>query len=188
LKKQLAVLTKRLWLVERQQERSSGPATGVQETARFRAMGVKAHRAKLGLSAKDYGRIVGVSGLTVYHWENGKAKPRNKQTLAKWLAVRGLGKREALHRLGLGDRKAADASKLRTDQPQRRGKLKQTGAQAILSFVKRGPALATRQINDAWRKQGRAGTADVTLGQLVRAGKLKRTKVEGRRGSQYTAA
>ena len=60
--------------------------------------GLKTHRAKLGLSAKDYGTLVGVSGLTVYHWEAGKSKPRKKQ-LAALAAVRGMGKREALARL-----------------------------------------------------------------------------------------
>jgi len=48
--------------------------------------------------AKDYGKLIGVSGLTVYHWEAGKAKPRRRQ-LPAIAAVRGLGKREAAARL-----------------------------------------------------------------------------------------
>ena len=68
------------------------------DSLRFRADGLRSHRAKLGISAADYGKLVGVSGLTIYHWEHGKAKPRRKQ-LASLAAVRGLGKREALHRL-----------------------------------------------------------------------------------------
>ena len=65
---------------------------------RFSPLWVKSHRQRLGLSAQDYGRLVGVSALTVYNWESGKSKPR-KEALAAVAAVRGLGKREALKRL-----------------------------------------------------------------------------------------
>ena len=68
------------------------------DNIRFRRDGLRTHRTKLGLSAKDYGKLIGVSGLTVYHWEAGKAKPRRRQ-LPAIAAVRGLGKREAAARL-----------------------------------------------------------------------------------------
>ena len=68
------------------------------EGVRFSARSVKAQRARLKLSAKDYGKLVGVSGLTIYSWESGKTRPRQKQ-LAGLVAVRGLGKREALKKL-----------------------------------------------------------------------------------------
>jgi DNA-binding XRE family transcriptional regulator len=68
------------------------------DNLRFRKDGLKTHRAKIGLSARDYGKLVGVSGLTIYHWESGKAKPRRRQ-LPAIAAIRGLGKREALARL-----------------------------------------------------------------------------------------
>jgi DNA-binding transcriptional regulator YiaG len=81
---------------------AQAPATprGDAEGMRFRMDGLKSHRAKLGISAKDYGRLVGVSGLTIYHWEGGKARPRQAQ-LAKLAGVRGMGKREATKRLEL---------------------------------------------------------------------------------------
>jgi DNA-binding transcriptional regulator YiaG len=84
-------------------ERRGAGHTAVEASApadklRFRADGLRTHRAKLGLSAKDYGKLVGVSGLTIYHWEAGKAKPRRRQ-LAALATVRGIGKREALKRL-----------------------------------------------------------------------------------------
>jgi hypothetical protein len=81
---------------------------------RFRADGLKSHRARLGLSAADYGRLVEASGLSVYHRESGKAparprrralRPRNGQ-VAKLVAVRGIGKREAMKRLELLGRHA----------------------------------------------------------------------------------
>jgi len=65
---------------------------------RFSATRLAGHRAKLGLSAAIYGQLVGVSGQTVYHWEQGKARPRAAQ-LESLAAVRDLGAREAAERL-----------------------------------------------------------------------------------------
>lgn len=62
---------------------------------RFSAKGLAAHRQKLGLSAADFGKLVGVSGQTIYHWEAEKARPRNGQLVAI-AAVRKMGKREAM--------------------------------------------------------------------------------------------
>lgn len=67
-------------------------------TFRFRPASMKAHRLKLGLSAKDYGLLLEASALSVYKWEDGKVKPRDT-ALAKIAAVRGLQKREAKRRL-----------------------------------------------------------------------------------------
>lgn len=64
---------------------------------RFRADGVKSLRERLGLSAADFGTLVGVSGQTVYNWERG-VKPRRAQ-LERIAEVRGIGKREARARL-----------------------------------------------------------------------------------------
>ena len=68
------------------------------EGIRFSARSVKAQRQRLGLSAADYGKLIGVSGLTIYNWEHEKARPRKAQ-LAALVAARGLGKREALTKL-----------------------------------------------------------------------------------------
>ena len=67
---------------------------------RFSPNWVYADRQRLGLSAKNYGRLVGVAGLTIYNWESGKSRPRAKQLVA-WSEVRGIGKREAWRRLEL---------------------------------------------------------------------------------------
>jgi DNA-binding transcriptional regulator YiaG len=69
-----------------------------EEGVRFSARSVKAQRKRLKLSAADYGILVGVSGLTISNWELGKSRPREAQ-LAKLVAVRGIGKREALTKL-----------------------------------------------------------------------------------------
>jgi DNA-binding transcriptional regulator YiaG len=70
------------------------------ENVRFSARSVKAQRNRLKLSAEDYGKLVGVSTLTIYSWEQGKSRPRNAQ-LARLVAVRGIGKREALAKLAV---------------------------------------------------------------------------------------
>jgi DNA-binding transcriptional regulator YiaG len=59
---------------------------------------LRAHRSRLGLSAADFGTLVGVSAQSVYNWEGEKAQPRGEQ-LARLVAVREIGKREASQRL-----------------------------------------------------------------------------------------
>lgn len=66
--------------------------------ARFSAKGLRSHRSRLGLSAADYGKLAGVTGQTIYKWEQGAAKPRRRQ-VALLAALRGIGKREAKERL-----------------------------------------------------------------------------------------
>lgn len=90
------------FLEKQEQRRVAAPPTAPQDAKgfRFSARGVKAQRARLGLSAKTFGRLVGVAGLTIYSWESGKSRPRAKQ-LPGLAAVRHLGKREAKKRLEL---------------------------------------------------------------------------------------
>jgi len=100
LKRQVAALARTVAFLEKQERRrvASPPAPQEAKGVRFSARSVKAQRARLGLSAKDFGRLVGVSALTVYSWESGKSRPRQKQ-LAGLGAIRRLGKREARKRL-----------------------------------------------------------------------------------------
>jgi len=72
--------------------------TGRARNVRFAPKGLKTLRAKLGMSAADFGQLVGASGQSIYNWEAGKAVPRASQQAAL-AAVRGLGKREAARRL-----------------------------------------------------------------------------------------
>ena len=53
---------------------TAAPATATRNL-RFVAKGLKAQRARLGLSAADYGTLVGVSHQTVRNWEEGVSKP-----------------------------------------------------------------------------------------------------------------
>lgn len=65
---------------------------------RFSAKGLAKHRQRLELSAKDFGRLVGASALSVYKWEKGGVRPRGKY-LPAIAALRSIGKKEAVARL-----------------------------------------------------------------------------------------
>jgi DNA-binding transcriptional regulator YiaG len=103
LKRQLRDQEKKIaFLAAREKKRLEDPAQVEEpgESVRFSARSVRSQRERLGLSAADYARLVGVSALTVYNWEHGKTRPRAEQ-LAALVAVRGIGKREAQRRLEL---------------------------------------------------------------------------------------
>ena len=55
-------------------------------------------RERLGLSAENFGKLLGVSAQSIYNWEHEKARPRAEQVL-KVAALRGIAKREAEARL-----------------------------------------------------------------------------------------
>jgi DNA-binding transcriptional regulator YiaG len=78
------------------------PEASTAKGVRFSPKWVHADRNRLGLSAKDYGLLAGVSAQTIYGWESGKSKPR-AAALAGWAKMRGIGKREASRRLELLD-------------------------------------------------------------------------------------
>jgi DNA-binding transcriptional regulator YiaG len=59
---------------------------------------VRAHRDRLGMSAEDFGRLLGVSSQAIYNWEHGTARPR-PSLLEKLSVLRAMNKREAVARL-----------------------------------------------------------------------------------------
>lgn len=73
-------------------------ASVVAGRIRFSAKGLATNRHRLGLSAADFGLLVGASGQSVYLWEAGKAQPRSK-SLAAIVELRSIGKKEAAQRL-----------------------------------------------------------------------------------------
>ena len=80
---------------------ATAPKLGNGESAelqRFSAKGFATHRRRLGLSAGDYGLLIGTSAQSVRNWEEGKARPRAKY-LPAVAALRTLGKREATKHL-----------------------------------------------------------------------------------------
>jgi len=100
LKRKVAALEKEISFLRKQERKRATrkPPAELAENARFSPRWVKANREKLGLSAAQYGELVGVHAMTIYNWEHGKSKPRKEQ-LASLVAVRKLGRREAIRRL-----------------------------------------------------------------------------------------
>src|SRR5262249_21302637 len=79
LKRQVATLEGQVALLQRTQERRPAPSPEGDVKIRFVAKGLRSQRSRLGLSAADYGRLVGVSAQSVYNWEQGHASPRPEQ-------------------------------------------------------------------------------------------------------------
>ncbi|HZX80015.1 MAG TPA: helix-turn-helix domain-containing protein [Lysobacter sp.] len=98
LKRQVLALQKELRSLSKVPRASAPVEANTKANTRFGAKGLKSLRARLGLSAADFGRLVGASGQSIYNWEAGKTVPRASQQ-AVLASVRGLGKREAAKQL-----------------------------------------------------------------------------------------
>lgn len=100
LKREVAALRKQLGRPSRSAASAAAPADSGDDArqVRFQARGLVSDRKRLGLSQKDYGRLVGVSGQTILSWEQRKSSPRRAQLLAL-AGIRGIGKREVAKRL-----------------------------------------------------------------------------------------
>ena len=97
LRRQVGVLERQVTLLQRQTlDKPMAPAVAgaPNRKMRFVAKGLKSQRSRLGLSAADFGRLVGVSAQSIYNWEQGHASPRAEQ-LGILAQRRGIGKREA---------------------------------------------------------------------------------------------
>lgn len=77
---------------------AAGGTPSAGKPRRFSAPRLKAMRARMGLSAGDLGKLVGVSAQSIYNWEQGKARPRAEQ-IAKLGELRELGKKGVADRL-----------------------------------------------------------------------------------------
>jgi DNA-binding transcriptional regulator YiaG len=107
LKRELAAATRMIRSLSRNLSigAAADDATGPDEpTPRITSKGISSLRKRLGLSAEKFGLLAGVSGQTVYHWEDG-AKPRRAQ-LATLVDLKGLSKQAAHDRLGQIAKKA----------------------------------------------------------------------------------
>ena len=104
LKRQVAQLERQVALLARKAAAAlpAAPAGAAGKAMRFGAKALRSQRNRLGLSAADFGKLVGVSAQSIYNWERELARPRGEQ-LAKLAALRGVGKREAAARLAQQD-------------------------------------------------------------------------------------
>ena len=101
LKRQVLNLQRKIPLLEKQMLQNAPSQVTSAETTnvRFTAKGLRSLRKRLDLSAADYGKLVGVTGHTIYSWENGLSRPRRQQ-LPVLASIRLMGKREVQARLG----------------------------------------------------------------------------------------
>ena len=100
MKRRLFALQRKVTPLQKQVLKNAPSPARPAETdrVRFTAKGLRSQRQRLGLSAADYGKLVGVTGQTIYSWEHEIARPRKGQ-LPRIASLRHLGKREALARL-----------------------------------------------------------------------------------------
>lgn len=100
LKRHASKLKSEISGLERRIGKNVAPDTGEADSAkvRFTAKGVIAQRRGLGVSAADYGKLIGVTAHTIYKWEHGTSRPRRAQ-LSAFAALRRMGKTEAHARL-----------------------------------------------------------------------------------------
>lgn len=108
LRRQIAELQRQLAQLGRRLAKGAAAAPSAPETpkVRFVARGLRSQRARLGLSAAEFGKLVGVSAQSIYNWEQGAARPRAAQ-LGALVALRGIGKRQARERLEQVDAKVS---------------------------------------------------------------------------------
>ena len=101
LKRQVTALERLVAVLKKNNSKAlrAAPPEGEEaQGVRFSAKGLHTLRSRFGFSAAEMGRLLGVSGQSVYNWENKKAVPRRSQ-LTAIAQLRGLGKREAAARL-----------------------------------------------------------------------------------------
>jgi DNA-binding transcriptional regulator YiaG len=99
---EIAALKQRIIDLSRDVKRLSKQATNVappdhpasNTNIRYSARSVAAQRRRLGLSAEQFGKLFGVTGQTVYNWEQDKARPKESQMPAI-VAARKLSKSDA---------------------------------------------------------------------------------------------
>jgi DNA-binding transcriptional regulator YiaG len=107
---EIAQLKRRLQALEQQIKRlgkatasrgGSAAEAAEDETGkqiRYSAKSLASQRRRLGLSAAALAKLLGVSALSVYKWESGNTRPRQKQIEAI-AALRTMGRRDAQRKL-----------------------------------------------------------------------------------------
>jgi DNA-binding transcriptional regulator YiaG len=100
LKRRTQVLEQQIRRSQKTVSRAAAPRPEEDQPSglRFSAKGLAAHRQRLGLSAQDFGALIGASALSVYKWEKGEVRPRARY-LDAIAAIRSIGKKEAAARL-----------------------------------------------------------------------------------------
>jgi DNA-binding transcriptional regulator YiaG len=148
LRQQVTKLEKQVRLLSSRSARAPAATAASADSGgtsqRFVAKGFASLRKRLGLSAADLGKLLGVTGQSVYNWEAKKATPRREQ-VAAIAALRGVGKKDVRARLEqLADAPAANAAKGRAAKGRAaKGKgTKRRAAKPAARRVRKPPAQA----------------------------------------------
>lgn len=103
---EIATLKRRSAELERQigRRRTEAPRETVESPengsikGRYSAKSLTSQRKRLGLSANELGQLIGVSGQSIYNWEEGKVRPQAKH-LPAVMALKTLGRKAAVAHL-----------------------------------------------------------------------------------------
>lgn len=101
LKKQVQALEREVAALRKQAGKAAAAPVAEEEGGekhRYSAKGLRSLRARLDLSAEDFGKLIGVTAQSVYNWEAEKTLPRQSQVTAI-AGLRGIGKKEVRARL-----------------------------------------------------------------------------------------
>ncbi|TDR46655.1 helix-turn-helix protein [Tahibacter aquaticus] len=149
-----------------------------ERQTRFVAKGLKSLRTRLGLSAAELAGLLGVTGQSVYNWEQKKSTPRAAQ-LAQLAELRSLGKKAVRARLDGGGE--SEVSEEATDKP-RRGRPRKDAAVAAEAPRRRGrkPRVAAEAAEATPRKRGRKPRSEAVTEQAAapRRGRKPRVAAE----------
>ena len=75
-----------------------------------------------------------------------------------------------------------------TRSRHKRGRFAKVAEESVIDFIRDTGTPSTAEINAHWRREGRKGTANVTLFKLLREGRIRRIADDSVRGSRYAAA
>ena len=95
LKRQVAQLSRDAARANRAKPATIAPEPDSSVRHRFVASGFRTLRHRLGLSASQMGKLLGVSEQSIYNWETKVATPR-RAMLPRIAELRGKGKREVM--------------------------------------------------------------------------------------------
>ena len=104
LKRQAGVLAKKTTKTTEVMEKKEAPPL------RFVAKGLRSLRGRLGVSATELAKLMGISAQSIYNWETKKTVPRKEQLLAL-STLRTVGKRDVRERLEILESKSRKKQK-----------------------------------------------------------------------------
>jgi DNA-binding transcriptional regulator YiaG len=126
LKRTVATLERRAKsLAKAAMPRDGSPTFTEGAPIRFVSKGLVSLRKRLGISAADLARLLGVSMQSVYNWEHKKATPRKAQVVAI-AALRSIGKKEAHARLQGASKNNATARSTKRSRKAKRRSVRKT--------------------------------------------------------------